>query len=95
MSKSLGTDDLEVTPVQIWFELVEHFDAEEVLKPERLEALKRELGPLVDCHKCGAVILRCDFNEAMRKVFMSCEISTAGSNDASSLERPITPFPTA
>lgn len=68
MSKSLGIDHLEITPVQVWFELLERFEAEQVLKADSLETLLKELGALVDCHQCGAVMLRFDFEECLRKV---------------------------
>ncbi|KAK3900289.1 hypothetical protein C8A05DRAFT_17388 [Staphylotrichum tortipilum] len=59
LASSLRKDDeVELAPVQAWFELVRRFGVGEVMREGVLERLKRELGGGVRCPHFGAALGR-------------------------------------
>lgn len=60
--------DLEITPVQAWFELSSRYPPSLLLQPDIVEALKREFNGLVRCVYYGAVISRLDFETVVERV---------------------------
>ncbi|KAK0657307.1 hypothetical protein B0T16DRAFT_452784 [Cercophora newfieldiana] len=65
---SISDADLEITPVQAWFELAGRYPLGLLLKREVLEVLKRELAPMVRCPHFGAVIEREAFESVVGRV---------------------------
>ncbi|KFA53086.1 hypothetical protein S40293_05312 [Stachybotrys chartarum IBT 40293] len=66
-SLNLG-GDLEITPVQAWFELSSRYPPSLLLQLDIMEALKREFNGLVRCVYYGAVISRLDFETVVDRV---------------------------
>ncbi len=60
MSNSLPKGDWEITPVQVWFMLVERYGVERLVKGVEAgkvrEELKKGLSKLVGCWEFGAVV---------------------------------------
>lgn len=67
LASSLTPGDAEVTPVQVWFELVERYGAAALLG-EAMEALKREFVGVVKCPHFGAVLEREAFESVVGRV---------------------------
>lgn len=61
-------DDVEVTPVQAWFELVGRFGAEAIMAEGVLESLKREFVGVVKCPHYGASLERAAFESVVGRV---------------------------
>lgn len=62
LASSLNPDDqVEVTPVQAWFELVRRFGVERLMAAGVLDALKRGLVGLVRCPRIGCCLPRGGF----------------------------------
>ncbi|KXX74967.1 hypothetical protein MMYC01_207432 [Madurella mycetomatis] len=61
-------DDVEVTPVQAWFELVGRFGAEVMMAEGVLENLKREFVGVVKCPHYGASLERAAFESVVGRV---------------------------
>ncbi|KAK3984689.1 hypothetical protein QBC44DRAFT_336585 [Cladorrhinum sp. PSN332] len=64
-----GTDDAEVTPVQVWFELVGRYGVETVLGG--IDEMKREFVGVVKCPHYGAVLEREAFESVVTRVLGS------------------------
>jgi hypothetical protein len=71
LASNLNPSDLELTPVQAWFELAELYGAETVLAENVMEALKREFSGVVKCLHFGAVIERSAFESVVGRVLAS------------------------
>lgn len=72
LATSLNPGDLELTPVQAWFELAQAFDIDLLLSPTVIDNLKREFHGVVKCIHYGALIERQAFESVVCRV-----ISTA------------------
>jgi hypothetical protein len=72
LSLSLGiSGDIELTPVQAWFEMAERYPSSFLLQPHVLETLKRAFNGKVRCVYYGAVISREDFEGVVATVLGS------------------------
>ncbi|KAK1834722.1 hypothetical protein QBC39DRAFT_251811 [Podospora conica] len=65
---SISDAAVEVAPVQAWFELAARVPAEVLLRREVLDALKRELAPVVRCPHFGAQMERGAFESVVGRV---------------------------
>ncbi|CAM1506597.1 Fc.00g062380.m01.CDS01 [Cosmosporella sp. VM-42] len=68
LALSLNPGDLELTPVQAWFELARRYSIDKLLDPLTLDALKREMNGVVKCLHFGAVIERQAFESVTNRV---------------------------
>lgn len=68
LASSLSPPDLEVTPVQAFFELAWRFPAGLFLAQSVHDELRAELLGRVRCQRYGAAISRGDFDEAVDKI---------------------------
>jgi hypothetical protein len=68
MSTSLPTEDGELTPVQVWFVLVQKLGLQRLLEPTTYEELKIKLGAYVRCFGFGTVITEMEFQDVVREV---------------------------
>ncbi|KAK0731654.1 hypothetical protein B0H67DRAFT_82294 [Lasiosphaeris hirsuta] len=66
-----SASELEITPVQAWFELADRFPMEVLLRKDVLEALKREFVGVVKCPHYGAQIERGAFESIVGRVLGS------------------------
>ncbi|KAH7328797.1 hypothetical protein B0I35DRAFT_473467 [Stachybotrys elegans] len=62
------SDDMELTPVQAWFEIASRYPPNVIYNPTVLNTLKQEFDGLVKCVYYGAVIDRFDFEAVLYKV---------------------------
>lgn len=67
LAQSLNPGDLEITPVQAWFELSSRFDKSLLL--ERLDLLGTELMGVSKCLEFGAVMERSSFESVVERVY--------------------------
>ncbi|RGP62867.1 bzip-type transcription factor [Fusarium longipes] len=67
LAQSLNPGDLEITPVQAWFELSSRFDKSLLL--ERLDLLGTELMGVSKCLEFGAVMERDSFESVVARVY--------------------------
>ncbi|KAI1072570.1 hypothetical protein LB507_002881 [Fusarium sp. FIESC RH6] len=67
LAQSLNPGDLEITPVQAWFELSTRFDKSLLL--ERLDLLGTELMGVSKCLEFGAVMERDSFESVVARVY--------------------------
>ncbi|KAJ4268212.1 hypothetical protein NW762_002274 [Fusarium torreyae] len=67
LAQSLNPGDLELTPVQGWFELASRYDKS--LLMERLDILGKELNGVVKCLEFGALMERDAFESVVARVF--------------------------
>ena len=67
LAESLAPPDLELTPVQAWFELVERY-GREALSTEVMDAMKREFVGVVKCIHFGAAMEREAFESVAGRV---------------------------
>jgi hypothetical protein len=65
---SISDAELELTPVQAWFELMGRYPPEVLLREDVLGALKRELAPVVKCPHFGAVMEREAYESVVGRV---------------------------
>lgn len=65
---SISDSAVEVAPVQAWFELAARVPGEVLMRREVLEALKRELAPIVRCPHFGAQMERGAFESVVGRV---------------------------
>ncbi|KAK5663303.1 hypothetical protein OQA88_3731 [Cercophora sp. LCS_1] len=65
---SINTADLEITPVQAWFELAAQWPVEVLLRRDVLDGLKRELTGVVRCPHFGACMEREAFESVVGRV---------------------------
>lgn len=68
LADSLNPGDLEVTPVQAWFELASRYPKQVLLNPAKLGMLQRELDGVVDCLDFGAVLERQAFESVVERI---------------------------
>ena len=68
LASTLNPGDMEVTPVQAWFELASQYHVSLLLSPPVLEALKREFIGVVKCVHFGATIERGAFESVAGRV---------------------------
>ncbi|KAK8056952.1 hypothetical protein PG993_002179 [Apiospora rasikravindrae] len=70
LASTLNPPDLELAPVQAWFEMVREYGQEAVLDDDGrvLDTLIAELRGMVKCLSFGAVIERAAFDDVLRKV---------------------------
>ncbi|KAK8089763.1 hypothetical protein PG997_004724 [Apiospora hydei] len=70
LASTLNPPDLELAPVQAWFEMVREYGQEAVLDDDGrvLDTLIAELKGLVKCLSFGAVIERAAFDAVLRRV---------------------------
>ncbi|EFY87796.1 hypothetical protein MAC_06163 [Metarhizium acridum CQMa 102] len=68
LAASLNPGDLEVTPVQAWFELASRYPVEVLLGGTVLDTLQREFNGVVRCVMYGAVIERIAFESIIARV---------------------------
>lgn len=66
MSTSLPREDWEMTPVQVWFVLVQKLGLQTLLDEQVYEALKIKLGAYVRCFGFGTVITEMEFRDVVR-----------------------------
>lgn len=69
LASSLNPGDLELTPVQAWFELAARYPAALLLRADVLSALKVELKGVVRCVYYGAAMERGAFESVVQRVF--------------------------
>jgi len=65
---SLSDPDVELTPVQAWFELSARYPLATLLQRETLDTLKRELAPMVRCPHYGAQMERMAYESVVGRV---------------------------
>ncbi|KFG87436.1 hypothetical protein MANI_109635, partial [Metarhizium anisopliae] len=68
LAASLNPGDLEITPVQAWFELASRYPVEVLLGGAVLDTLQREFNGVVRCVMYGAVIERLAFESIIARV---------------------------
>ncbi|SPO01731.1 uncharacterized protein DNG_04404 [Cephalotrichum gorgonifer] len=68
LASSINGGDLELTPVQGWFELAQRYEPSVLFKSEVMQALKRELEGVVKCPHMGAMIEREAFESVVERV---------------------------
>ncbi|KAF4782378.1 hypothetical protein HER10_EVM0011519 [Colletotrichum scovillei] len=68
LAKTLNPGDIELTPVQAWFELAARYGAAALMRGNVIEALKREFCGVVDCIHFGAIIERDAFESVVARV---------------------------
>uniref|UniRef100_L2FAS6 Methyltransferase domain-containing protein n=1 Tax=Colletotrichum fructicola (strain Nara gc5) TaxID=1213859 RepID=L2FAS6_COLFN len=68
LAKTLNPGDIELTPVQAWFELAARYGAQALMQEPVIEALKREFCGVVDCIHFGAIIERDAFESVVARV---------------------------
>ncbi|KAK1451925.1 hypothetical protein CMEL01_06499 [Colletotrichum melonis] len=68
LAKTLNPGDIELTPVQAWFELAARYGAAALMRGNVIEALKREFRGVVDCIHFGAIIERDAFESVVARV---------------------------
>ncbi|KXH39324.1 hypothetical protein CSIM01_13429 [Colletotrichum simmondsii] len=68
LAKTLNPGDIELTPVQAWFELAARYGAAALMRRNVIEALKREFCGVVDCIHFGAIIERDAFESVVARV---------------------------
>ncbi|KAK1513065.1 hypothetical protein CTAM01_00461 [Colletotrichum tamarilloi] len=68
LAKTLNPGDIELTPVQAWFELAARYGAAALMRGNVIEALKREFSGVVDCIHFGAIIERDAFESVVARV---------------------------
>ncbi|OHE96989.1 hypothetical protein CORC01_07774 [Colletotrichum orchidophilum] len=68
LAKTLNPGDIELTPVQAWFELAARYGAAALMRDSVIEALKREFCGVVDCIHFGAIIERDAFESVVARV---------------------------
>lgn len=56
LASSLNAGDLEVTPIQAWFELAQRYPLETLLEPGTLDSLAREFKGTLNCVIYGASV---------------------------------------
>ncbi len=77
LANSLNTSDREITPVQAWFELASQYPLALLLRPDIVNALKRELLGMVKCLHYGALIERSAFESVVGRI-VGPELFAAG-----------------
>ena len=68
LASQLAAPEVELTPVQVLFELVDRYSAELVLGDDIYSGLKEGLAPVVFCKRYGASIERNDLNRVVERV---------------------------
>ncbi|KAH6881045.1 hypothetical protein B0T10DRAFT_411256 [Thelonectria olida] len=68
LASSLNPGDIELTPVQAWFELADRYPKEVLMNPQLLHNLSYELNGVVQCLEFGAVMERQAFESVVEKV---------------------------
>ncbi|RDA92632.1 hypothetical protein CP533_1441 [Ophiocordyceps camponoti-saundersi (nom. inval.)] len=68
LAQSLNAGDIELTPVQIWFELEARYRPERLLRPDTLDALLRRFRGVVGCVAYGAAVERLAFESVVMGV---------------------------
>lgn len=68
LAASLNPGDLEVTPVQAWFELASRYHVDVLMGGNVLDTLQREFKGAVRCVMYGAVIERVAFESIIARV---------------------------
>ncbi|OHW95810.1 methyltransferase domain-containing protein [Colletotrichum incanum] len=68
LAKTLNPGDIELTPVQAWFELAARYGAAALMRENVIEALKKEFCGVVDCIHFGAIIERDAFESVVARV---------------------------
>ena len=68
LALSLNPGDLELTPVQAWFELASRYSTDRLLDPQTLQVLSREMNGVVKCLHFGAVLEREAFESVANRV---------------------------
>jgi hypothetical protein len=71
LALSLTNPDVEITPVQAWFDLASRFPPTLLLNPNILVSLKREFKKIVRCVFYGAVMDREYYEIAVQRVLGS------------------------
>ncbi|TDZ27219.1 hypothetical protein C8035_v012033 [Colletotrichum spinosum] len=75
LAKTLNPGDIELTPVQAWFELAARYGAAVLMEDCVVEALKREFCGVVDCIHFGAIIERDAFESVVARVMQEVGVS--------------------
>ncbi|KAK2009646.1 hypothetical protein LZ32DRAFT_409493 [Colletotrichum eremochloae] len=75
LAKTLNPGDIELTPVQAWFELAARYGAAALMRENVIEALKREFCGVVDCIHFGAIIERDAFESVAARVMEQVGVS--------------------
>ncbi|KAK2022389.1 hypothetical protein LX32DRAFT_602900, partial [Colletotrichum zoysiae] len=75
LAKTLNPGDIELTPVQAWFELAARYGAAALMRESVIEALKREFCGVVDCIHFGAIIERDAFESVVARVMEQVGVS--------------------
>ncbi|WQF78048.1 hypothetical protein CDEST_03062 [Colletotrichum destructivum] len=68
LAKTLNPGDIELTPVQAWFELAARYGAAALMRGDVIDTLKREFCGVVDCIHFGAIIERDAFESVVARV---------------------------
>lgn len=68
LAVSLNPGDVELTPVQAWFELMDRYPVERLLDEALLDELRMQLNGVVKCLSFGAVIERGAFESVVSRV---------------------------
>ncbi|KAL0939122.1 alanine racemase [Colletotrichum truncatum] len=75
LAKTLNPGDIELTPVQAWFELAARYGTAVLMEDRVIEALKREFCGVVDCIHFGAIIERDAFESVVARVMAEVGVS--------------------
>ncbi|KAK1994667.1 hypothetical protein LX36DRAFT_660330 [Colletotrichum falcatum] len=78
LAKALNPGDIELTPVQAWFELAARYGVAALMQEDVIEALKREFCGVVDCIHFGAIIERDAFESVAARVMEQVGVSERG-----------------
>jgi len=68
LASSFTDADVELTPVQAWFDLASRYPLDLILRPDVLAELKRELAPVVKCPHFGAQLERMAYESVVGRV---------------------------
>ncbi|WDK13975.1 hypothetical protein CGRA01v4_05256 [Colletotrichum graminicola] len=75
LAKTLNPGDIELTPVQAWFELAARYGTAALMRDNVIEALKREFCGVVTCIHFGAIIERDAFESVVTRVMEQVGVS--------------------
>ncbi|OLN88576.1 hypothetical protein CCHL11_01678 [Colletotrichum chlorophyti] len=87
LAKALNPGDIELTPVQAWFELAARYGPAALMEERVVEALKRGFCGVVDCIHFGAIIERDAFESVVARVMEEVGVQELGEMEVDEGER--------
>lgn len=84
LASSLNPGDLEMTPIQAWFELAQRYSLETLLEPGTLDSLAREFKGTLRCVIYGASVETSVFESITGRVLGPPQLPHDGSKQATS-----------